>query len=245
MTADPVMLRVYEGDKKGATAFFRNRPFLQTIHGLVDDLDRHSARVLFHACSIGAEPYSFAAMASEPNKLTILAADAEESFLATAREGVYPADVLVGMTSEERSVFEVIGDRAQVKATVRNRVQFLPQASLLDFNPSERFDVVFAMNVLTYLTPTQQTEAIRNMAGYAKSYLCLTAFHPDQIRSDVEAVGFAPYLARLEQIHGAWVERIQPTAPARGTPEYSWVLPPFETTTQDYQWRYASIFRRI
>jgi chemotaxis methyl-accepting protein methylase len=51
------MIRVYSGDSKGATAFFRNRTLLETIARLLHD---QRYRVLFHACSVGAEPYSFA-----------------------------------------------------------------------------------------------------------------------------------------------------------------------------------------
>jgi chemotaxis methyl-accepting protein methylase len=53
----PKMIRVYSGNNKGATAFFRNRPLLKTLSGL---LAGQSPSVLFHAASIGAEPYTFA-----------------------------------------------------------------------------------------------------------------------------------------------------------------------------------------
>jgi len=91
------MLRVYHGDKKGATAFFRNRAFLEQVVNLLKNLDKKQARVLFHACSIGAEPYSFAAWSLLHGiDVMIDATDIVPDFVQAAREGVYPLSALGG-----------------------------------------------------------------------------------------------------------------------------------------------------
>lgn len=243
---NPVMLRVYKDDKKGATAFFRNRPFLYKLLELTSKIDADQPEVLFHACSIGAEPYSFAATvyAMEKN-VAISATDIVPDFVGAAQAGCYPKSISKNMQENEKVFFDDIGnDQIKLKDEIRERVNFLPAASLSDARDDE-YDVVLAMNVLTYLTPEAQTKAIAEMASYARHYLCLTAFHPDQIQSDVEAIGFEPVEDDIEKIHNAWGDRIRPVMPEPGTPEYSWMVPKFNTETPDYKYRYCAIFKRI
>ena len=58
--AQPVMIRVYNDGHKGATAFFRNRPFLDALFAVLRQRCHHRVRILVHASSIGAEAYSLA-----------------------------------------------------------------------------------------------------------------------------------------------------------------------------------------
>ncbi len=241
----PLMLRVYKDDKKGATAFFRNRPFLDTITTRLKDLPDRPVQVLFHACSIGAEPYSFAATAQGAGlDVTIDATDIEPDFIEAARRGVYPAQITSRMRDDEKRLFADIGQgHVKLDDTVRDAVRFLPAMSLLD-PPAKQYDAVFAMNVLTYLTPEAQTQAIATMARAAAKYLCVTAFHPDTIQADMQAAGFTPVLQDQQAIHDAWGDRVRAGGAKRGTPEYSWVVPPYHTGVPDYQWRYGAIFMR-
>lgn len=54
------MMRAYNGGHKGAAAFFRNRPFLETFFPALVSRCESPIKVLVHACSLGAEPYSLA-----------------------------------------------------------------------------------------------------------------------------------------------------------------------------------------
>lgn len=238
---DPLMLRVYKDDKKGATAFFRNRAFLGKIVSLLQTLP--APHVFFHACSVGAEPYSFAATALDAGlDVAIDATDIEPDFVAAARRGSYPATITTGMTDEEKHWFQPSGDKMIVIDDVlRGQVNFLPSQSVLD--PLARaYDAVFAMNVLTYLTPDAQSVAIKTMAKKAKTYLCLTAFHPDTIRADIEAAGFEPVMDQQQAIHDAWGDRIKISGIT--DENKSWAVPPYNKDSDDYAYRYGAIFKR-
>jgi chemotaxis methyl-accepting protein methylase len=239
------MLRVYKGDKKGATAFFRNREFLNTIISLLKAEGLAAPAVFFHACSIGAEPYSFAATAkASAFDVAIDATDIEPDFISHAQKAVYPADILGGMLDDEKQCFEVTGQgEIKLRDDLRASVNFVPAQSITA-PLAKSYDAVFAMNVLTYLPPKLQTEAIATMAKSARKYLCVTAFHPDQIKADMEAAGFAPVLDTQAAIHNAWGDRVRPNGARAGTPEYSWVVPPYNTDAADYCWRYCAIFGR-
>lgn len=243
-TPQPHMLRVYKDDRKGATAFFRNRPFLNTVLGLLQK-ETDTPSTFFHACSIGAEPYSFAAFAKMMMlDVSIDATDIEPEFMAYAEKGVYPANVLRGMTTEEKYWFtKQKGNNVLLRDEIRRKVKFQPASSVTQ-PIDKQYDAVFAMNVLTYLSPDDQTLAIVNMAKSARKFMCVTAFHPDQIKSDMEFAGFEPVEKNQEEIHNAWGDRIREGGAEAGTPAYSWVIPPYNTDAPDYNWRYCAIFKR-
>jgi hypothetical protein len=249
--AAPVMIRAYCGVNKGATAFFRNRCFLAALVAELGERCPRRPRVFFHACSVGAEPYSFAIWCLNEHERTgrhpplIVATDIAPAFLSTAREALYPRSVVEGMTDAERRWFEPVeGGQVRVAAAVRELVSFVPPQSFLEPAGGGAYDAVLAMNALTYVTPAEQTLAVRSMAGDTRHLLGLTAFHPDTIRADLEAVGFEPVLARQREIHAAWGDRCVGVLPPVGAPEYSWQLPPFDTVVPDREYRFGALFAR-
>jgi hypothetical protein len=246
----PVMLRVYDDDKIGSTAFFRNRPLLTTLLALFRASGKDRIEVLFHACSIGAEPYSLAiwcAMAGLDTEmqLNIHATDINPNFLAHARAAIYPEEVLAGMTEQERRWFEPRGaGKVGVRPEIVARVNFLPPASFVDFQSERSFDVVCVLNALTYVTPEQQSTCLRHVAGYNPWLLVTSAFHPDTIEADLVACGYAPITDSIQAIHDAWVERVRSNVTAQpGTREYSWMLPPF-APVPGYEYKYCALFRK-
>ena len=248
-TVAPVMLRVYHGANKGATAFFRNRPFLDVLTMELRRRSPGAPRVFFHSCSIGAEPYSLALWylhrAGEGPLPVIEASDIEETFLEVARAGVYPRAILDGMSAEEQSWFETVDDEfVRVPEAARALVRFHPAQSFLEPLPGGPYDAVLAMNSLTYVSPPEQCEAISLMADGARCLLGLSAFHPDTIKRDLTLVGFEPLAERRRDIHEAWKGRRVAVAPLPGTPEYSWQLPPFEHPVEDSEYRFSSLFER-
>ena len=251
--AGKAMLRVYDGAQKGATAFFRNRPLLETLMALLEQHQGKPLRILFHAGSIGAEVYSFVVYALRTGlvdrcPMEIYTTDLNPQFLQFAEEASYPAEVLDSFTDEERVWFERV-DTGIVRPVevVRRRVWFLPACSFVDAVPPEGevFDVVFILNALTYVTPDQQTECLRNVARYNTDLLVACAFHPDTIRSDLLTNGYEPVTTRIAEIHNSWTERIRTEAlPAPESPDYSWVIPPY-SEVPEHEFRFCSIFRKI
>lgn len=245
---EPVMLRVYQGGNKGATAFFRNRPLLATLMDELAALGRPQVRVLVHAASIGAEPYSLALwhlhrMAPRFG-LQIHATDINAHFLAHAQKGEYPADLARGLTQQEGAWFDRDGEVLRVPAAARSLVHFLPPMDCVRQRPPGQFDCVLIMNALTYVTPAEQSAAIANAAQSGCALLGLTAFHPDSIRADIDAVGFEPVMTSHQLIHESWGDRLtdRPIDPASA--EYSWRLPPYDASAADAPWRFGAVFRR-
>jgi chemotaxis methyl-accepting protein methylase len=245
---DPVMLRVYDGPHKGATAFFRNRPLLQTLMEELAALGKRQVRVFIHAASIGAEPYSLALWhlhrGAGAFELEIHATDINAHFLELARKGEYPADLARGLTAVEREWFEPAGAVVRVPDAAKAMVRFLPPMDFVRDRPEGRFDLLMILNALTYVTPDEQRVAIANAADNAESLLALTAFHPDQIRAHLTAVNFHPLLRNHEAIHNGWGDRLTDRHIDPASSEYSWRLPRYSTDAADYAYRFGALFRR-
>lgn len=248
----PVMIRAYNDGHKGATAFFRNRPFLAALFSALEPVCERRIKILLHACSVGAEPYSLALWWLHrvlPQwrgglEIDIAATDIDSGFLAFARQGNYPEAVLAGMSAEEQSWFERQDGAVCVPPEARRLVRFLPPMSFVDADPGERFDAVLVMNALTYVSPAEQSAALSRCSAYVRHVLGVTAFHPDSVMTDLAGIGFVPYMDGHRQIHEAWGDRLAPGPVDPGRPDYSWRLPPYDTSPPDYAYRYGAIFRR-
>jgi hypothetical protein len=248
----PVMLRVYNDGHKGATAFFRNRPFLRALFSEPPLSDKNSIRIFVHACSIGAEPYSLALWwlhhfhPTRPGAtLEIVATDIDPEFLELARHGCYPEQILDGMTEQERSWFRKEGEAVLVPDAARALVRFVEPMNFVTDTLAEEFDVILIMNALTYVAPEDQSAALLKAANHARHLLCVTAFHPDSVADDIARVGFAASMGSHREIHEAWVDRISSEIVPPGHPDYSWRLPPYDTGRPDYASRFGVIFRRL
>jgi len=244
------MLRVYDSDKIGSTAFFRNPPLLAALVKQFRASGKDVLNVLFHACSIGAEPYSLAAYAAMTGldahvRLNIHATDINPNFVAHARAAIYPEGVLAGMSEAERACFEPHAPGlVRVRPDIAARVNFLPAASFVDFLSDQEFDVVCVLNALTYVSAEQQSTTLHNIAAYNSWLLVASAFHPDSIESDVVACGYEPVTDDIQAIHDAWVERIRHNMTAQpGSPEYSWMLPPF-APVEGHEYKYCALFQK-
>lgn len=251
--AKPVMLRAYHDGHKGATAFFRNRPFLKTFFSLLHGVhDGKRVKVLVHACSVGAEAWSLALWwlhKIQPTwrgvvTLDIAATDIDPSFLEYAQQGVYPATLLEGMTQEEKSWFLREGDSISVPDAARHLVRFLPTTNFVCDAADEAFDAVLIMNALTYVTAKEQSMALAMSAKNARHVMGITAFHPDSIYDDLARIGFSPCMQSHQVIHEAWGDRLSSAKLEPDSPDYSWRLPPYETNSPDYSFRYGTLFVR-
>lgn len=246
---NPVVLRVYNEDRKGATAFFRNRPFLNTFTDLLHRLPGDECSLLIHACSIGAEPYSLAfwwmnRFGKSGKRLKIYASDIDNSFLDYAKQGIYPLDILAGMSAEEQSWFKHSVSSVSVPDDIKALVTFMPAMSFNDGVQAKQFDAGMIMNALTYVNPSLQAQAIKHLSANVRHLIALTAFHPDSIKQDIENIGFTPHPDNIEQIHNGWGNRVSNNIIHPTSAEYSWRLPPYDINIPDYQYRLCSIFKR-
>ncbi|MEP7118990.1 MAG: CheR family methyltransferase, partial [Acidobacteriota bacterium] len=205
-------------------------------------------RVLFHACSVGAEPYSLALWwrhrvgGRADRALSIAATDIEEEFLALARRGVYPSSSLEGLKGEERSWFAPHPNGVEVPAEVRAMVEVLPPQSFVDAPAEPDYDAVFIMNALTYVTPLEQRQAITRAARAARHVVGLTAFHPDSIAADIAAAGLKPWPGAQQSIHEGWGDRLVDGPVRPESPYYSFQLPRQRPHVPDAAYRYCALF---
>lgn len=167
----PVRLRSATDNSIGTTAFFRNRPLLDAVCHRLGKIDQDDIHVLFHACSIGAEVYSFLiAVALHPvlgaKNVVVSACDHEADFLELGRQGIYPKQVLSAMHNEEAACFDIVTEsEVRVKEHIRRKVTFLPACSMQDFESETPMDVVFLLNALLYLPASGQ--ALRSSKKFA------------------------------------------------------------------------------
>jgi len=211
------VLTYKHGGHIGVTDFFRNMAFLETLADLLRDLER--PRVLFHACSVGAEPYSFAIVWRERvgTPIEIEATDIEPEFLKLALKLEHP----------------LLTDK------IRGMVTFLPACSVTSFSSVKTYDAVICMNALCYLTPDEQVRAVWMMSSQAVRYLCVSAADPRSLKLGIREANMHPVWKNWLAIYYGWRERL--SLRPRGK---AWKLPyiPFLLA----HWRYAgtSIFAR-
>ena len=252
--SEPTALRPVHGQHIGTTAFFRNRAFTAGLIELAKEMAKPGAglRILFHSCSVGAEPYSFAMEAQMSGlyqcfaSVAIDATDIEPQFLIVAKAGIYGAEALQSAPLAARHFF-VPGPSegtVHIAPDLAARVNFLPASSFGTFEPPQPYDIVLALNSLTYVSSDQQQVAIRRMAAYTRRLLCVTAFDPDIIRQAMDEAGFVPVRRHWRAIYYGWRNRLRLKPARRGTQKRSWVLPLVPLYIKDRGYKVSSIFER-
>lgn len=249
----PVRLRAATEKSIGTTAFFRNRPLLDTVCDRLSKIDQGEIHVLFHACSIGAEVYSFLIAAAlhpllSKKNIVVSACDHEPAFLDLGRKGVYPSQVLSAMRDEEAVYFEIFDEFAvRVKGDFRRNVTFLPTCSIEDFDSNTPIDVVFLLNALLYLPASGQAQVISNIGRYNRHVLVTTGFHLNTIKRDLQHNGYRPYAKNARAIHDGWIDRRKPVMDPNevipGRIYHPWSLPPFKRKRDDI-FRFCAIFEK-
>jgi chemotaxis protein methyltransferase CheR len=155
------------------TSFFREshhfdhlRDFLVARMAERSGGSRSRLRVWSAGCSSGEEPYSIAMTLREAcnDRLPgwdakILATDIDTNVLATAEQGVYPADRVTPVPLAYRSRYIAPGaDRTfAVADSLRQLISFKPLNLLEEWPMTGPFDVIFCRNVVIYFDkPTQR-----------------------------------------------------------------------------------------
>jgi two-component system, chemotaxis family, CheB/CheR fusion protein len=151
------------------TGFFRDPEAWQVlaeqvIRPLIAECKNGTAiQVWAPACSTGEEAYSIAMLVTEQVEaagkrfdLKVFATDAQDENLRKARDGVYPAAAVTGLSEERlRRFFHKLDGSYQVTKKLRDIVVFAVQNLLRD-PPFSRLDLVSCRNCLIYLEPDAQ-----------------------------------------------------------------------------------------
>ena len=210
--SNPIRLRPTTEKSIGTTAFFRNRPLYEVLFSELKTLGKPHYKILFHACSIGAEVYSFViryALGGYISDFTIevYATDLEPGFVEYSRNGQYPSEILGGMNEDERSFFVLTCSDVSVVPDLKQAVTFVDACSYVDFETEHTFDVVLLLNTLIYVREDQQAVAIDKVSKYNESILVTSAFHTNSIECDLKRNGYKPVTKQQREIHDAWTDR--------------------------------------
>jgi chemotaxis methyl-accepting protein methylase len=124
-------------------------------------------RIWVPACATGEEVYSLAMLVVERARvrhkmlnLKIFATDSQETNLAAARGGTYPAAAVSAISPERlRRFFDRFDDSYQIKKELRELVVFASQNLLRD-PPFSHLDLISCRNLLIYLDPEAQKRVV-------------------------------------------------------------------------------------
>jgi len=173
------------------TSFFREEHHFPVL--AAHARDRRAVSVWCTASSSGEEPYSIAMTLCEvfgslAPPVQILATDIDTTMLATAEQGVYPAERLARMTPERVRRFFQKGTGAQdglvrVRPELRKLIHFRPlNLCAPAWQVAGPFDAIFCRNIMIYfdkptqrailsrLVPLMQPDALL-FAGHSENFL--------------------------------------------------------------------------
>lgn len=132
------------------------------------------------AASTGAEAYTIAMVLEEMRRLrpgfrfSVLGTDVSSQVLERAREGVYPADMVLPVPSALKQRYlmaSIYGQGAAVRVIpeLRQRTRFL-QLNLMDesYRVDRDVDVIFLRNVLIYFEPADQDAVVQRMLSHLR-----------------------------------------------------------------------------
>ncbi|HIB65993.1 MAG TPA: hypothetical protein EYO33_12995, partial [Phycisphaerales bacterium] len=156
----------------GVTRFFRDKVAFAdldklALSSLIDGSPCQTLRFWVVGCSTGEEVYSLAMLAQERIEacrhqpaLKIFATDIQPEALGVARAGIYPLQVSENISEARlKRFFEPHPDGFKVKPTIRRPIIFSTHSILHDI-PFSRLDLVNFRNLLIYLEPDAQREAL-------------------------------------------------------------------------------------
>jgi chemotaxis methyl-accepting protein methylase len=159
----------------GVTSFFRDPAAWEQLKSEVipalvaGRAPSQTLRAWVAGCSTGEEAYSLAIVFKEAMdqlkparnvSLHIFATDLDRDAVDKAREGVFPANIAVDVSSERLGRFFLQVERGyQVAKSIREMVIFAPQNVIMD-PPFTKLDILICRNLLIYLTPELQKKLL-------------------------------------------------------------------------------------
>jgi chemotaxis methyl-accepting protein methylase len=252
------LIQLRERNQATGTFFFRNRPELELLVRLLNQFPPSSTiHMAVLGCSKGAEVYSFSYVirTKRPDlNLRICGLDISREVLQIAEAGIYPLDGMepsqdVGFRSifermssaEMEDLFEQDGKNARVRPRFRDGITWrLGDAGDPNLVGDLGLqDVVVANRFLCHMPPADAEACLRNLARLVKPGGRLFVSGVDlAVRTKVASErGWRPVTDLIEEIHEG-----DPTL-RRDWPLHYWGLEPFDRTREDWEVRYASVFR--
>ena len=236
------------------TFFFRNRPALELMRRLADQKPQGATlRIAVLGCSIGAEVYSilWSIRSTRPDlKVLLVAVDISKEILSFAEKGIYvpTTSKFVGASiferlseTEKAEMFDWEGDQAKVKSWLKEGITWqlgdAADPELLKTLGSH--DMVVASNFLCHMAPADAEKCLGNIARLVSpgGYLFVSGINLDVRTKLAVDLGWQPVPDLLEEIHDG-----DPSL--RGDwPWERWGLEPLNRSKQDWQTRYAAVFR--
>jgi two-component system CheB/CheR fusion protein len=159
----------------GVTNFFRDPPAWEQLRTeaisslLASRSPGQALRAWVPGCSTGEEAYSLAIVFKEAMEevkpkirfaLQIFATDLDRDAVDSARQGLFPDNIAVDVSSERLSRFFAKEDHGyRVRKEIREMVIFAPQNLIMD-PPFTKLDLLSCRNLLIYLTPEMQKKLI-------------------------------------------------------------------------------------
>ncbi|MBF0461349.1 MAG: PAS domain-containing protein [Magnetococcales bacterium] len=127
----------------------------------------YTVRVWVMGCATGEEVYSIAMVLHEfldetpqTARLQIFGTDIDTEAIATARAGIYPANIRQDLSAERLNRFFVKEEAGyRIKKTIRENVVFSIQNAIKD-PPFTRLDLVCCRNLMIYLEPPLQNRIL-------------------------------------------------------------------------------------
>ena len=162
------------------TCFFRHASLfaalqskvLQEMHQRKFWENPRSLRIWSAGCGSGEEPYSIAMTISDSLEFAgawnihILATDVSRRALEQAERGLYPGGAMDKVNSRQtEAYFTRVGEQFLVRPTIRNMVSFA-QMNLTQPVYMGRFDVIFCVDVMMYLSPAERVPLAQRFYEY-------------------------------------------------------------------------------
>lgn len=152
-------------------------------------------------CATGEEPYSMAILMEEffPNqKYTILASDCDGNALQKAKEGVYAAQNMQGVSDKYKDkYFLKKGDYYIVKNELKTKISFRKHNLLIDDFPKQ-MDFIICRNVVIYFKDEIKTQLYLNFFNSLRSGGVLFTGNTEQLfmAKDLGYETIAPFFYR-------------------------------------------------
>jgi two-component system CheB/CheR fusion protein len=156
----------------GVTSFFRDPPVMTLLRDrvlpeLFERCTNREMRFWVAGCSTGEEPYTLAILAREVMEkmgivrdVKIFATDIDRNAVMKAGAGIYPESIAADLSPALLTkYFYLRGDTYQVARSLREMVVFA-QHNLVKDPPFTRIDLVSCRNLLIYLQPNLQQQAL-------------------------------------------------------------------------------------
>jgi len=191
------------------TSFFREAQHFAMLGDTIFPslTQRTQIHIWSAACSSGEEPYTIALTLLERSrelalsKLRVRATDISQRVLETARQGIYPAEKLKGLSPSLMQRYMLKGHNASAnlfrfKNEVRSLIAFEHCNLMQPLDPDYRCTVIFCRNVMIYFDKPTQQNLVQRLSHNLEEGGYLFIGHSESLNSishELEYVGPATY----------------------------------------------------